>query len=44
MRQAFGRAPAGTVDPARDVDIIDTELVLSDGQTLENALVRLQCA
>ena len=33
---------AGSVDAPRDVDIIDTELILSDAQTLENTLNRLQ--
>jgi len=32
---------AGSVDPARDIDIIDTELILADAQVLEARLDRL---
>ncbi|MFU2210635.1 redox-regulated ATPase YchF [Solidesulfovibrio sp. C21] len=32
---------AGSVDPARDIDVIDTELILADIQVLENRLDRL---
>ena len=32
---------AGSVDPARDIDIIETELILADAQVLENRLDRL---
>ena len=35
-------AHAGGVDAPRDVDIIDTELILSDAQTVESALTRAQ--
>lgn len=31
----------GTVDPLRDIEIINTELVLADIQTLENRIMRL---
>ncbi|MGC2063102.1 MAG: redox-regulated ATPase YchF [Thermodesulfovibrionales bacterium] len=31
----------GTVDPLRDIDVINTELVLADIQTLENRIARL---
>lgn len=33
---------AGTVDPVADIDTIETELVLADLQTLENAMVKAQ--
>jgi len=32
----------GTVDPLRDIEVINTELVLADIQTLENRLARLE--
>lgn len=32
---------SGTVDPARDIDVIDTELILADAQILENRLDRM---
>ncbi len=32
----------GSVDPIRDIGIIDTELVLADAETLERSLVRYQ--
>ncbi|HET6817588.1 MAG TPA: GTPase, partial [Mycobacteriales bacterium] len=32
----------GKVDPANDIDTINTELILADLQTIENALPRLQ--
>ncbi|EFL49467.1 GTP-binding protein YchF [Solidesulfovibrio fructosivorans JJ]] len=32
---------AGCVDPARDIDVIDTELILADIQVLENRLDRM---
>jgi len=34
----------GTIDPLRDLNIIDTELILSDLQTLENSIERLKYA
>ncbi|OLN24669.1 GTP-binding and nucleic acid-binding protein YchF [Desulfovibrio sp. DV] len=32
---------SGSVDPARDIDVIDTELILADAQILENRLDRM---
>ncbi len=32
---------SGSVDPARDIDVIETELILADAQTLESRLDRL---
>ncbi|MBA4372086.1 MAG: redox-regulated ATPase YchF [Thermodesulfovibrio sp.] len=32
----------GSVDPLRDIDVINTELVLADIQTLENRIARLE--
>jgi hypothetical protein len=32
---------SGTVDPARDIDVIETELILADAQVLESRLDRL---
>jgi ribosome-binding ATPase len=32
---------AGSVDPARDIDVIETELILADAQVLESRLDRL---
>ncbi|XPV76883.1 MAG: redox-regulated ATPase YchF [Desulfovibrio sp.] len=33
---------SGSVDPIRDIEVIETELLLADVQTLENRLMRLQ--
>jgi GTP-binding protein YchF len=32
---------SGSVDPARDIEVIDTELILADAQVLENRLDRM---
>lgn len=34
--------PEGSIDPKRDVEILNTELILADMQTLEKALPRLE--